>query len=45
MAGIMRLVSSAPSGLGFVEVSCPGFRFAPPVGYDPAPLRGFNRPQ
>ena len=38
--GFICLFSSAPRGWGRKEVGHPGFRFAPPMGYDPAPLRG-----
>ena len=39
-AGIVRVVFLRPFGAAAVRGFHPGFRFAPPMGYDPAPLRG-----
>ena len=39
---VIRLFPAPLSGLLVVGVRHPGFRFAPPMGYDPTPLRGLK---
>ena len=41
---VFSFFPSPLSGLLVVGVRHPGFRFAPPVGYDPTPLRGLKAP-
>ena len=40
---VIRLFSCAPFGASLRRGRYPGFRFAPPMGYDPTPLRGSGR--